>query len=726
MERTITVRRPTGVQYYKVNNHDLYDVLTGENANKMRTMFDAATTARRLVSSGTTGLMSTLSLRAFPITNLMRTAFQLPINRPKGYVGGLMDYGAQKLSGGRFGYRLPDPTNIPGAAYSIGRGAFDDVAHKLANLFDKENTGVSSQIVKSIITPQRMDLINKALKDYYLGTTTYQKLAEGVGASSVPYRLRTPAYGSGDHFVRSMSGQLSPSLFLNGGKLGTIKPATIRLMDAANKIFTSISDGSHDYFYRLNNFAGGHEPASLAYETRAIVGDPGVHGAGKAVTGLRSYVPYANVSAQGVTRFGRALKDTPVGTSAGLVGGLGSLALLSIYTAMQHPETLNYLQNQVPSQGSAANAYLFNGPNPATAAMFSLPQELRPFYPMMMDIISKAINLDAAQHDAGVHDSITSFLKDWFAEHIENQTWQSTMHGVSDAAAIVDVPSVANAVIAPITGKSIHIDPARLYGDWSTGSGPLGNLSFSSFAMPTGTDAPLPNQSPGDNFLDAMDGKKWSVLLSNVFGMASSVLDMPFQYSKYYHQTGDAYAALGQVGKDWLQDAMDANPMLNHLLWENQVRSSVRPPIVESVSRQLEMMKLTAGSRQAERYEGTTGGRNPLPVPMSGGADDKRIPTDPTMRQMYFDTANEYQFIQSNVMGDIQNLRKQMAAVQDHVGDITEKREFHNAGARLIADKYAYIQARIEDLNAALSKQVGRHVDVAHINWKQGPDQFSE
>jgi hypothetical protein len=720
-ERTITVRRPTGVDYYKINNHDVYDMLTNANANKMKTMFDAATITRRTVSAGTTGALALLRGRMFPLVNAARTAFQLPINREAGRVGGLLDYGMQKATGGRLGYRGIDPTNLPGAAYSAARTGFDDTMLKLSNLFDKTNTGVATQTVKSIVTPQVMDSISAALKKYYLGTTTYQKAAEGVGGSSVPYRLRLPAYVGGEgQRIRSMSSQLSPRLFLSGGKLGTIKPGYIRLQDAVDQIFTKMSDASHDYYYRLNNFANTGDAATRAYETRAITGDPGIHGGGSAVAQVRGYVPYANVSAQGLARRGQALKDTPVGTSAAWAGSVGSLALLSIYTAMQHPETLNYLQNMISTQGREGNAYIFNGPDPSLATMFSMSQEDRLPYAPMLDIISKAINLAAAPHDPEVHDSILGFLKDWFSEHIENSTVRSTQHALADALNIADVPPAVNAISGPVTGKTVRLDLDRILDDYQHGG-----ISFDTFAQPAGTDHPLPNQAPGDTALDAADGKKWSLLFSNLFGIAGAALDAPLQFNKYYNQTGDWHEALGQVGRDWLQDAMDNNPMLNHVLWENPIRASVRPPIVEAVSKQLDMMKPTAGNKSAERYEGTTGGPRPLEVPDQGGGEGK-VPTDPTMRNMFFATAAEYNFIQSHVMPDIMALKKQMATVADHVGSIEEKRQFHNEGARVIADKYGYIQSRIEDLNAGLSKMVGKHVDVAHINWKQGPDQFNE
>jgi hypothetical protein len=724
-EPIVTIRDGAGPEHYRIYNNNMYNWFAASNATKMRAFMDAASAPRRWIQTGTTGVASLLTGRAFPITNTARTAFQMQINRPKGYAGGLMDLGMQRLTGGRLGYRGLDPTNVIGAAYSLGRGGLDDLALHLSHMFDKSNANLSTQILKSLITPARMDAISQALHDYHVNTRTFEMRAHGLGGQGTPFATNLPAFhtstGESLRKTRLQAAQLSPKLFLSGGKLGSIKPAWINLRRAAEDIFQSISDSSHEYFYRLNRIAG-KEPESLAYETRQLTGDPGTAGAGTVAQGIRGLVPYANVSMQGAARMGRALNETPIGTTAALVGSLGSAALLSIYTAMNHgQEAVDWLQNQLTSQGRAANVVLFGDKDkpPEAQWQFSLPQELRPMYALMTDIISKALNLDAAKHDADVHDGIWGFMKDWFSEHIENSTWESALHGVADAANVLDVPPMANAFVG-LTDQSVRLDFERIVNDLRSGETGLTHT----LTMPAGADRPLPNHPPGDDSVVGADGKKFVNIMSNLFGLVGGTTDHLLGFEKYYNQTNDFWSSLGGVGRDWLQHAKDLNPMLNNVLWENQVRDSVRPPIVESVQRQLDKMKSMSGGTN-QQYEGTTGGgRAALPVtPQQPGRFAK---LDPEMRPLYLAVDQEYKYLTSSSgpMGQIGALKKQMQDVSSKMMDKTEQREWMNNQTRLIADKYRYIQARIDDLNAAMSRRIGAPVNISNIDWDKGPDQF--
>ena len=729
-ENVLAVRRQSGVEYYKIDHPHFYDIVSGNNLNKAKTMFDTASIPRRWLQTGTTGIGSLAQGRIFPLVNAMRTMFQAPINRPQGMVGGLMDLGMQKVTGGRLSYRWLDPTNLVGASYSQARTAFDDLFMlQLSHAFDKSNANPVTQLLKTIITPANMDIIRDGLMDKYTKTTTFEQRSGGVGGQGVPFRTRLPAFsrtgGESPQTIRLMAGEIAPKLFLSGGKLGTIKPHVINLKNAVEETFSGISDAGHDYFYRLNKFKGGMGKESLAYETRALTGDPGVSGAGKAVNAVTSAIPYANVSAQGLARRGRAFNETPFGTGAALMGSLGSAALLSIYTAMQNKDTLDYLQNVISTQGRAANVLIFGNANPALHTAFSLPQEERAPYAIMLDVVAKALNLLAVPHDDAHHDGVLGFLKDWFSEHIENSTWEAAMHGLADAGNIVDVPNFVNAIMAP-SGKTARLDLDRVASDYSTGGGMLGNLGFDTFYMPTGTDGPLPNHPPGDNALEGADSQKFSLLFSNLFGMMGGVFDDVTGFNRYYHQTGDFFASLGQAGQDWLQKAMDANPGLNNIVWENPVRESMRTPMVEKVSRELLAMKATAGATTAERNEGTTGGPRPLPVTPQTGPG--KVPNDPetgyVMRNMYMATAQEHAWIEKTVVADINALKKQMADRALQMGNTREKREWENEQKRAINDKYYYIQSRIDDLNASFSRAVGAPVDVMHIDWAKGPEQF--
>ena len=77
-------------------------------------------------------------------------------------------------------------------------------------------------------------------------------------------------------------------------------------------------------------------------------------------------------------------------------------------------------------------------------------------------------------------------------------------------------------------------------------------------------------------------------------------------------------------------------------------------------------------------------------------------------------------------MPQIKAIEGQMGAVNNQAMNVQARREWMNARTRDKADKYKLVKAYIDDLNADLSRQVGKHVNVARIDWSKGPEQFHD
>lgn len=723
-EPIYSVRRPTGITFYKSDNPDFFNFIKGQNPNKTLTNMGIFATARRVVQMTTTGLLSLASGRAFPITHLGRVGYSMNINRPWGTVGGPIDAAVQRLSGGKFGYRATlDPTNYGGMAYDILRTQFDNAVRDLGEMFNPKNPNTITQLMHSALGPHTMQSISDSMQRYYMGTTTHEMAAEGLAGTGMPVRFQPPALSlgreEGVRAVRSMSAQLSPKLFMSGGKLGTILPHVIDLRSALDETYGNIMDAGNRWFYRMNKaMKPDLDPNVLTYEARNLVGNPSTRGASKVVRGYTQLEEYSNIAAQAIARRGRALNETPVSTSASMISHLGSLALLSIYTAMRNPQTMQYLQNIISTQGRAANVYMFGNDDPQYNTAISLPQEVRPFYPLILDATSKVMGLAAMQHDPMTFDSVLQFMKDFFSEHIENSTWESSLHGAADAMSFMDIPSWVNAASA-IGGKSIRIDLERIVNDWRNQG-----IGLSTFSIPTGQDRPLPNHPQGDHLFEGQDAKVLSTMISSVFGSLAGVFDNAMNLKHYAHDMDSFWDAAGQVGKDWIQKAMDLNPSMNSVLWENPVRESMRTPIVEMVERRLNNMQTAGGPLNAELMEGTTGGKFPLnvtPLP----AEDRNAPPPGPMHNLYYAVKAEHAFLQSNFIAEINAVKKQMQDAAQQPMDNAERRQWMNNQTRLISDKYRYINTLIEDQNAKLSNVYGRRIDIgAPIDWKKGLDQF--
>jgi hypothetical protein len=715
-EPTIAVRRATGTQYYRVDNPDWFNNVSGQNSNRQRIATNSMSIQRRLFSQMTTGLGSVATGRIFPFVNAIRTAIQAPINRPQGYAGGLIDRGVQAATRGRLGYRGLDPTNLGVAAYSYGRGRFDRAAMHLSGVFDSTNQNFVNQHLRSMITPAQVDRLSQSLRDFYMRSTTHEMRALGVGGGGTPFRSELPAYNAaqGDK-VRMTANAQVPELFMANGKLGSARPYVIKLRRALEAEFSGISDAMHEGFFRINRGRAGMDPRSLAYETRQLTGDPGTVGSSMAVAHVANTLPYANVSLQGIARRGRAMVETPIGTSAAWIGGLGSIALLSILTSMRSPEHMKHLEEGLNTQQREANPTFYTHPDPRINTQINLAQEDRLVYPWLLDMISKGINLTAARQDPGVFNDLHGFLQDYFNEHIEKSTMESAMHALNDVVNFAQVPPIVNGIMAA-SGNTIELDWDKIKNDWQNGT-----LSFDSLVRKGGASAALPNRSPGDTILDDENGKRLSLILSNMFGAGGAIVDMMRNAKHAYDRTGLSWDTLGTVGHDWLQGAKDANPSMNTLLWENQARQSTRPPIAETAQLSMDAMAKTAGAKTAEKYEGMTGPKG-LPTAPQPDAGSK-VPTDPVMRDMYFTVAAHHAFIQSRLMPDINNIRKQMASA-DTMPKNQETRDWMNARTRDLADKWRNVWTHIQDVNAILSKKVGAPVNVRSIDWSKGPEQF--
>jgi hypothetical protein len=151
----------------------------------------------------------------------------------------------------------------------------------------------------------------------------------------------------------------------------------------------------------------------------------------------------------------------------------------------------------------------------------------------------------------------------------------------------------------------------------------------------------------------------------------------------------------------------------------------MRSPIVEQVSRRLNNMQAAGGPRTAELMENTTGGKGPLPVTPQP-AEDRAMPTDPAMRNLYNTVRAEHTWIQSSFVGPINQIKKQMQDISGQPTDNQQRREWMNNQTRVVADKYRYINSVIDDVNQKLSAQYGKRIDIgAPIDWKKGVEQFA-
>ena len=715
-EPIITYATPSGWQYRRVNDPTHFSILRKDSPAQAKIQMGAITHMRRIYQRTVTGTTAFFGGKVYAPINPIYTSFQATVNADSRLYRGPIDTALRKATGDRVGtgpFSMIDaPFNLAGSGYAAGRTLWDHAANELSHAFDpkNKNRNVSTQMLSSIITDHQMQQISDTLRDYYLRTATHQDRLGGAGGSGLSLRADLPTGRGGPSMrqVQMIANELVPELFVGGarGKL-------VRLRRAVDEVFNDIGDSGHSWLNRLNANNPNLSPEERISQIRGITGDPGRQPGNKGVRGVAQALPYTNVSMQGIASSIKPLVERPIGTSIKLLTGLGMLHAFSMYTAMHSPETMNDYENMSAQQGAAfVPFYLGSG---ISKIMLPSPQEWHFLNPLMKDFVSKLFNFSAAHHSQDVFSGMADMIEELLHSHIENNTFTAMRHGISDAVNFLNVPPILNVPLAP-TGKKLNIDIERMYERAQT-PGLLN--SWDTVLQNTGTYKPGTNEVNGP--LEGNNAKVFNNMMESAFGIAGSVFETVTGFHKHYAQGDGFWDALGKTGHDWLQRAKDMNPAMNHILFENELRLTSNPPNVEQVENTLAAMKQLQGARTAEKLEGFTGAKG-LPTAPDPTAD-KKVPTDPTMRQMYFTAAREYDYIESRMKPDINNLRTQMHSYENQGGP-AEVRSFINDKQREIADKYVGIQERINVLNMQLSQMAHAQVDVRRVDWQKGVDQF--
>jgi len=726
--RYITVRRSTGTEYYRSDHNWLHKTLTGENVEKAKQAFDTMGKMKQMLQAGTTGAASMLTGRWVPFRNTLFTAVQAPINATGGVYGGV----ASRATGTRFRpfTALADiPINLVGGTGAWLVGLEKRISLGLSHMLRPENPNTLTQTIRSIIGDNALQLTSAAMQRHYMNSDFYRSRADGgLGGQSLQQRMRMPAkyrskgfsWENDDQIIRSQMANLNPSVLIGLNEKSS-RPFLINLRRMITEEFTHASEGVHDFLYTINkdNPAFGGDPNQVTRAVRQIVGDPSVSGASPIAQGIRSAVPYSNVIVQGNRAAGRAIAAAPIETIATMVTAYGTLTAAAMITAFASQENLDHYTKDVSAAERAKFMHIYNGRDGERSLVrIPWPSESAWIAPIINELIFNGFNIAAAPHDEGIQQDVLSYLKNVLWHHVDKSTVNGLNHNLNDAFNFLDIPPLVKAGIA-LTGGSSRIDFARAWDDYQ-----MGNLGVGSFISSPRAPGALPNQSSDDAITHGENGKRWQELASSIFGLAGGLVEIAIGADRYHRQGASWMDSLGTAAQDWTQMAKDLNPMGNTLLWDNAVRLSRVPPIIEESRKALHEMEKTRGARTGERFEGTTGGRNPLEVP-AYATDQGKVPDDPTMNRMYFTVSATLTYLNRVALTDINNLEKQMREVNAMMISPEEKRDWTNAAMRRLSDQYRFVAQEVRRLNDDLSQQAGTRVDIRKgIDWQGDVSQF--
>ena len=707
----VVVRTPTGPKYTRIEHPDVLNAFTGGSLSKNRINVGVLGLLKQWSQYWITGPGSLATGGIAPLTNALYTVPSLAINTPRKMYAGPLDRAMQQTTGRTSGVlrALDIPNNLAGVPLSYARGVADraynrfGMGNMLGNIVQNGNNNPINNILRSHLGDARVDMIEQAMRDYWLNTKTYKIEAElGLGGQGIPTHGSETSLGMQNPNVPStLTAHMVPQLFSRG--MFGAKPILIHLNRIIGEAMGHLSEAGHDYSARLNWDNPNISKDTLAYETRNLTGDPGVRGSSRGLGAVTDVLPYANIGMQGTARLGRAFLEDPRLTAVTMASSMGAIVLAELLTHMRSPAHMQYYNDQLSTQQQASSIVLATNDDPTKPTIINLGQEYRAFHALAKGFMSNLLNAAALHHDADWYHNVRDTLVDFFGSHITHTVEDAMLHGAIDATDFANLPPVAGHMdwFQYLHGKSLR----------------------ESYRSPVNVGGgSLPNQVP-DGLLDDKQGRVMENLIKAGFGGLASVWDYGRNTSRYAKQTGSWIDGMGMATHDWLQGFQDRNPKLN-TLFEHQLRLSQESPIAEATQQQIDMLNVVTGARTAERDQGTTGrGRYSQEVPMSV---ETRLPTDPVMRQMY-NIASAYKTRMAGPEKEISEIKKQMGSINAQGMDNDTKRKWMNDRTRDVADKYRHIHAMMADLDYALSTAAGRPVHIGKpIDWNGTVEQFTK
>lgn len=711
---SVAVRINGELQYHKVNNPLILKAMQ-QSPPLSGAVWGSISAFRNLLQNTVTGPLAAVGGRIFAPINAVRNAIEVPILRPQGTAGGYLDKAVQSISGGKAS--LPgDPTAIMTMPREIVSGLGGMGARHISNVFEPAATNSLNVKLRAMIGDNAVNAMHQRMQLAWQNSIRAEMRQSGatnvggLSSTAVPSN-----YSGADERAYSAINNLVPELFRVDGKLGNAMPFFVRLNEFVKEVQNIVGDAAHTQFYRLNKSNPKLTQRQLAYETRQLTGDPGTHGASEGVGRYMQAAPFANVAIQNMSRLGRAFNESPITTALGISTAVGIPAMYEIFSALLHgPQAIDYLDN-MNSSDAAGNIHIFiPGQDPKDAVKVSLPQSIRVFYPVARQMLSDVLSIQAHDKDEDTATWLWNGMRDFFGKHIQQSTVDQAVAGASSFVSPPMPVGVDQA--AALMGKSTDITLNSAYNNWDR---PIDQW----FTRPVSGTPKVPGATSVDPLTGTEGGKIMQQLIADTFGFLGSTAYSVFNTGKNATRDGATIGqAFGNMLEDYKQRAMDSMPFGNATLWNANEKLTSQTPLIARVQDSLEAMKPHGTFSGDIKGEGMTRQRG---MQLNSFAPT-RLVNDPKMQALQSMIGKDYNFIQSKYMPEILDLKKQQSNLSGSSMPPDELRILRNMYQRDISQRYQEVATIITDLNAHMSKLIGKPVTVDGIDWKRGFDQFED
>jgi hypothetical protein len=729
--RTITVYRDGVAHTYSVDNTQLHEAMVNGSA-RTSLFLNTADSFRRSLQSGTTGVMaSVVGMRPFPVINLNRNIMQIATDRFPGTTFGRLDEAVQRRTGG-FGYRGPEPTHWIGSYNEAIRGSAAVTARAMADALRRDGNPVAAAL-RQFKGDAWVKSWADTLEHKWATSTAGQMAAEGAsgGGDRGVYTRPTYSISRGRMTDYNPMADTVPKLFHPDGI--TLPMTNVRIPGTKGltasyinyrtwmrAVHQQISDGANAYYWKGMKDNPNISQAQRVYNTRQVVGDPSVSGAGTAAQVLTHTIPWINPTIQDAVRMMRNIRDNPVSFTLGTVHSLGMSAVASLLSAMLGGNRhLNMLGRLMATHDRASNVTFFHDPNDEhNYTQFSLPQRWRMIYPIILQSVADGLGALTLHQGEDAYNRIVHALTDLYNTHVSHSTAVASREGLKDFVA-PGVPPIASLAIAA-TGHALN-DPVGSIIDNLANGQPWDTNIITDRDKRTR----LPGQSAGSSYVSNDDANWAHQVLKSVWGIAGEAIYNHWTNGvarlSARHDIAEAFGGLvSDAGQSWRDNAPFGN-----LVWGNNIKLSNRNPMEEANNAAWRVMSDPNFPKPDElQLAGLTrpGG---VPVSMNG---QPKINSDPQIIKMVGVVHNFTDAINQTIEPRLKDVNAQIKDMnEDPYYAAQDKRNLLNMLTMRKNEIEGEKNLMIMKLNAALSDVAGgKHVNITSFDPKRGMDQFHD
>lgn len=154
----------------------------------------------------------------------------------------------------------------------------------------------------------------------------------------------------------------------------------------------------------------------LAKETRELTGDFARRGSSGPAIAYAEMVPYGNVSVQSLARWGKALRDNPIGTTVGVLNTVALPTLASQLYGSQDGAWQEYLRSLPMDERNGTLFFYIPGVAPERMPRFTLPSELHPIKAATDVLLDGIFGFSSGVIDSPQSSGIRAALEDLLGE----------------------------------------------------------------------------------------------------------------------------------------------------------------------------------------------------------------------------------------------------------------------------------------------------------------------